>query len=173
MSAAGAVTSGRSNVADGHQAEAEDGVRVLVLTGAGGNFCSGGDVHEIIGPLTKMDLDGLLKFTRMTGDLVRAMRASISVLGPLVARCHVAEVALPGGDAIGSRGLDMHRAGLEAMGLKLISQSPSDSVTGAFYPAEDYHQDYYNRNQGAGYCQAVINPKLKKFRDLFRNKIKE
>ncbi|MEX5300815.1 UDP-N-acetylglucosamine 1-carboxyvinyltransferase [Kocuria sabuli] len=52
-------------------------------------------------------------------DLVRAMRASISVLGPLVARCHVAEVALPGGDAIGSRGLDMHRAGLEAMGAVL------------------------------------------------------
>ena len=52
-------------------------------------------------------------------DLVRAMRASISVLGPLVARCRVAEVALPGGDAIGSRGLDMHRAGLEAMGAVL------------------------------------------------------
>ena len=50
-------------------------VKCVVLTGAGGNFCSGGDVHEIIGPLTKMDLDGLLKFTRMTGDLVRAMRA--------------------------------------------------------------------------------------------------
>ena len=46
-----------------------------MLTGAGGNFCSGGDVHEIIGPLTKMDADGLLEFTRMTGDLVQAMRA--------------------------------------------------------------------------------------------------
>jgi len=46
-----------------------------VLTGAGGNFCSGGDVHEIIGPLTGMDEAGLLRFTRMTGDLVRAMRA--------------------------------------------------------------------------------------------------
>ena len=46
-----------------------------MLRGAGGNFCSGGDVHEIIGPLTKMDCDGLLEFTRMTGDLVRAMRA--------------------------------------------------------------------------------------------------
>jgi enoyl-CoA hydratase/carnithine racemase len=50
-------------------------VKSVVLSGAGGNFCSGGDVHEIIGPLTRMDLDGLLKFTRMTGDLVRAMRA--------------------------------------------------------------------------------------------------
>ena len=46
-----------------------------MIRGAGGNFCSGGDVHEIIGPLTKMDRDGLLAFTRMTGDLVRAMRA--------------------------------------------------------------------------------------------------
>jgi len=50
-------------------------VKAVVLTGAGGNFCSGGDVHEIIGPLTKMDEGGLLRFTRMTGDLVRAMRA--------------------------------------------------------------------------------------------------
>jgi enoyl-CoA hydratase/carnithine racemase len=49
-------------------------VKVVVIRGAGGNFCSGGDVHEIIGPLTKMDCDGLLNFTRMTGDLVRAMR---------------------------------------------------------------------------------------------------
>ncbi|MGI8931353.1 MAG: enoyl-CoA hydratase family protein [Sphingomicrobium sp.] len=50
-------------------------VKCVVITGAGGNFCSGGDVHEIIGPLTKMDESGLLRFTRMTGDLVRAMRA--------------------------------------------------------------------------------------------------
>lgn len=49
-------------------------VKAVVIRGAGGNFCSGGDVHEIIGPLTKMTSEGLLKFTRMTGDLVRAMR---------------------------------------------------------------------------------------------------
>ena len=48
--------------------------KVVVIRGAGGNFCSGGDVHEIIGPLTKMDRAELLRFTRMTGDLVRAMR---------------------------------------------------------------------------------------------------
>ena len=46
-----------------------------MIAGAGGNFCSGGDVHEIIGPLTKMAMPELLAFTRMTGDLVRAMRA--------------------------------------------------------------------------------------------------
>ena len=50
-------------------------VKVVVMHGAGGNFCSGGDVHEIIGPLTKMDAAGLREFTTMTGDLVRAMRA--------------------------------------------------------------------------------------------------
>lgn len=49
-------------------------VKAVVVTGEGGNFCSGGDVHEIIGPLTKMDMPGLLEFTRMTGDTVRAMR---------------------------------------------------------------------------------------------------
>jgi enoyl-CoA hydratase/carnithine racemase len=49
-------------------------VKAVVITGAGGNFCSGGDVHEIIGPLTKMDLPKLLEFTKMTGDLVKAMR---------------------------------------------------------------------------------------------------
>lgn len=54
-------------------------VKVVVITGAGSNFCSGGDVHEIIGPLVgmrrKQDSAGLLKFTQMTGDLVKAMRA--------------------------------------------------------------------------------------------------
>jgi enoyl-CoA hydratase/carnithine racemase len=49
-------------------------VKAVVIAGAGGNFSSGGDVHEIIGPLTEMDMPGLLNFTRMTGDLVKAMR---------------------------------------------------------------------------------------------------
>jgi enoyl-CoA hydratase/carnithine racemase len=52
-----------------------DDVKVVVLNGAGENFCSGGDVHEIIGSLTKLDMPGLLAFTQMTGDLVKAMRA--------------------------------------------------------------------------------------------------
>src|ERR1700753_2610105 len=50
-------------------------VKAVIITGAGDNFCSGGDVHEIIGPLTKLDKPGLLAFTRLTGDLVKAMRA--------------------------------------------------------------------------------------------------
>lgn len=48
--------------------------KAIVITGAGGNFCSGGDVHEIIGPLTKMNGDELRQFTQMTGDLIKAIR---------------------------------------------------------------------------------------------------
>jgi UDP-N-acetylglucosamine 1-carboxyvinyltransferase len=65
-------------------------------------------------------------------ELVRKMRASINVLGPLVARVGIAEVALPGGDAIGSRGLDFHIKGLESLGAKahiehgyVIAEAPS------------------------------------------------
>ena len=70
-------------------------------------------------------------------DLVRRMRASIAVLGPLVARTGTADVALPGGDAIGSRGLDMHIAGLERMGATVTNEhgylyvrAPSDGLVG-------------------------------------------
>jgi UDP-N-acetylglucosamine 1-carboxyvinyltransferase len=68
-------------------------------------------------------------------ELVRAMRASISVLGPLVARLGIADVAVPGGDAIGSRGLDLHASGLEALGAAvrvdhgyLVAQAPAGLV---------------------------------------------
>ena len=50
-------------------------VHAVIINGAGGNFCSGGDVHEIIGPLTNMKMHELLAFTRMTGDLVKNMRS--------------------------------------------------------------------------------------------------
>ncbi|MDQ0314215.1 enoyl-CoA hydratase family protein [Amorphus orientalis] len=53
----------------------EEQVKTIVVTGAGGNFCSGGDVFEIIQPLLSRDMKGLLDFTQMTGDLVKAMRA--------------------------------------------------------------------------------------------------
>lgn len=68
-------------------------------------------------------------------ELVRRLRASISVLGPLVARCGRASVALPGGDAIGSRGLDMHVRGLEELGARVriehgqvVAEVPGDFV---------------------------------------------
>lgn len=50
-------------------------IKTIVFGSSGGNFCSGGDVHDIIGPLLKRDIKGLLDFTRMTGELVKAMRA--------------------------------------------------------------------------------------------------
>jgi enoyl-CoA hydratase/carnithine racemase len=52
-----------------------DGIKAVVVASNGGNFSSGGDVHDIIGPLLTRDMKGLLAFTRMTGDLVKAMRA--------------------------------------------------------------------------------------------------
>jgi enoyl-CoA hydratase/carnithine racemase len=52
-----------------------DDIKAVVFGSNGGNFCSGGDVHDIIGPLLKRDMPGLLDFTRMTGELVKAMRA--------------------------------------------------------------------------------------------------
>jgi enoyl-CoA hydratase/carnithine racemase len=58
-----------------HQLKWADDVKAIVVTGAGGNFCSGGDVHEIIGPLVALKAPELLMFTRMTGELVKNMRA--------------------------------------------------------------------------------------------------
>lgn len=86
--------------------------------------------HDRTGGVIAVDVPDELGH-RADYDLVRAMRASISVLGPLIARCGVADVALPGGDAIGSRGLDLHLAGLEAFGARirvdhgfLVAQAP-------------------------------------------------
>ena len=53
----------------------DDAVGAVVIAGEAGNFCSGGDVRDIIGPLTEMDMPSLLRFTRMTGDLVKAIKA--------------------------------------------------------------------------------------------------
>ena len=83
-------------------------VRVVVLNGAGGNFCSGGDVHEIIGPLTKMDILGLREFTTMTGDLVRAMRDSPQ---PIVA---AVEGVCAGAGAIMAMASDLRLASSDA-----------------------------------------------------------
>ena len=75
-------------------------------------------------------------------DMVRKMRASINVLGPLIARELIAEVALPGGDAIGSRGLDFHISGLTEMGAQVTSEhgfviaKASNGLTGAHITLE-------------------------------------
>ena len=70
-------------------------IDAVIIRGAGGNFCSGGDVHEIIGPLTQMDMKGLLVFTRMTGDLVKAIRACPQpVIGAIEGVCAGAGAAI-------------------------------------------------------------------------------
>jgi enoyl-CoA hydratase/carnithine racemase len=60
--------------------ERDEDVHAVVIAGERGNFCSGGDVRDIIGPLTEMDMPALLRFTRMTGDLVKAIRACRQVV---------------------------------------------------------------------------------------------
>jgi enoyl-CoA hydratase/carnithine racemase len=60
--------------------ERDEDVHAVVIAGERGNFCSGGDVRDIIGPLTEMDMPGLLRFTRMTGDLVKAIRGCRQVV---------------------------------------------------------------------------------------------
>ena len=77
--------------------------------------------HDTAAATVAIDVPAKIEH-RADYDLVRRMRASISVLGPLLARCGAADVALPGGDAIGSRGLDMHIAGLERMGVEVTSE---------------------------------------------------
>lgn len=86
---------------------AED-CRAVVFTGAGGNFCSGGDVHDIIAPLTRMTMPELMRFTRMTGDLVKAMRACPQ---PIVA---AVEGVCAGAGAIIAMASDIRFAALNA-----------------------------------------------------------
>ena len=76
-------------------------VNAVVLSGEGGNFCSGGDVHDIIGPLTQLDMPGLLAFTRMTGDVIKAMRACPQ---PVIAAI---DGICPGAGALLALGSDM------------------------------------------------------------------
>lgn len=92
--------------------------------------------HDAAAGTVVIDVPDALEH-RADYDLVRRMRASITVLGPLLARCGVVDVALPGGDNIGSRGLDMHIGGLQRMGAEvasehgyLIAQAP-DGLHGA------------------------------------------
>jgi UDP-N-acetylglucosamine 1-carboxyvinyltransferase len=78
-------------------------------------------VHDSAAGTVSIDVPEELEH-RADYDLVRRMRASITVLGPLLARCGVVDVALPGGDNIGSRGLDMHIGGLQRMGADVTSE---------------------------------------------------
>ncbi len=131
----------------------DDDVKTVVLTGAGGNFSSGGDVFEIIGPLVKMDTRGLTAFTRMTGDLVKAMRACpqpiISAVegicagaGAIIAMASDMRLAATGAkvaflfNKVGLAGCDM---GACAILPRIIGQSRASELlyTGRFMTAEE------------------------------------
>ncbi len=93
--------------------------------------------HDLESALVTIDVPAKIGH-KADYDLVRRMRASINVLGPLIARCGEADVALPGGDNIGSRGLDMHITGLEKLGAEvssehgyLVARAPAGGLVGA------------------------------------------
>src|SRR6201990_1346838 len=131
----------------------DDDVKAIVVAGAGGNFSSGGDVFEIIGPLVKMDTKGLTAFTRMTGDLVKAMRACPQPIvaavegicagaGAIVAMASDMRLAGAGAkvaflfNKVGLAGCDM---GACAMLPRIIGQSRASELlyTGRFMTAEE------------------------------------
>jgi enoyl-CoA hydratase/carnithine racemase len=131
----------------------DDDVKTIVVTGAGGNFSSGGDVFEIIGPLVKMDTKGLTAFTRMTGDLVKAMRACPQPIvaavegicagaGAIVAMASDIRLAAVGAkvaflfNKVGLAGCDM---GACAILPRIIGQSRASELlyTGRFMSAEE------------------------------------
>jgi enoyl-CoA hydratase/carnithine racemase len=137
-------------------------VKAVVVTGAGGNFSSGGDVHEIIAPLTKMGIPGLLDFTRMTGDLVKAMRACPQPIvaavdgicagaGAIVAMASDLRLATPAARTaflftrVGLAGCDM---GACAILPRILGQGRAAELlfTGRFMSAEEGERwGFYNR----------------------------
>jgi enoyl-CoA hydratase/carnithine racemase len=131
----------------------DDEVKAVVVSGAGGNFSSGGDVFEIIGPLVKMDTKGLTAFTRMTGELVKAMRACpqpiVSAVegicagaGAIIAMASDMRLAATGAkvaflfNKVGLAGCDM---GACAILPRIIGQSRASELlfTGRFMSAEE------------------------------------
>lgn len=137
-------------------------VKAVVVTGAGGNFSSGGDVHEIIAPLTEMAMPGLLDFTRMTGDLVKAMRGCPQPIvaavdgvcagaGAIVAMAADLRLATPGARTaflftrVGLAGCDM---GACAILPRIVGQGRAADLlyTGRFMSAEEGERwGFYNR----------------------------
>src|ERR1700749_35168 len=140
----------------------DDQVKAVVIVGAGGNFSSGGDVFEIIGPLVKMNTKGLTAFTRMTGDLVKAMRACPQPIvaavdgicagaGAIVAMASDIRIAAAGAkvaflfNKVGLAGCDM---GACAILPRIIGQSRAAELlyTGRFMTAEEGERwGFFNR----------------------------
>ena len=144
----------------------DDEVKVVAVTGAGGNFSSGGDVFEIIGPLVKMDTKGLTAFTRMTGDLVKAMRscpqpvvAAVEGIcagaGAIIAMASDMRIAATGAkvvflfNKVGLAGCDM---GACAILPRIIGQSRASELlyTGRFMTAEE--------GERWGFFSRLVNP---------------
>jgi enoyl-CoA hydratase/carnithine racemase len=144
----------------------DDEVKTVVVTGAGGNFSSGGDVFEIIGPLVKMDTKGLTAFTRMTGDLVKAMRAAPQPIiaavegicagaGAIIAMAADMRLAATGTkvgflfNKVGLAGCDM---GACAILPRIIGQSRASELlyTGRFMTAEE--------GEKWGFFSRIVNP---------------
>ena len=146
-------------------------VKAVVVTGEGGNFCSGGDVLEIIGPLVEMDTAGLLAFTRMTGDLVKAMigcgRPVVAAVdgicvgaGAIIAMAADLRLATPEAKTaflftrVGLAGCDM---GACAILPRLIGQGRAGELlyTGrSMSAAEGERWGFFNRIVGAGELEA-------------------
>ncbi|MFO0992705.1 MAG: enoyl-CoA hydratase family protein [Hyphomicrobiales bacterium] len=135
------------------RARADKEVKVFIISGAGGNFSSGGDVHEIIAPLLKMNTAELLDFTRMTGDLVKAMRACpqpiIAMIdgvcagaGAIIAMASDLRIGTPAAriaflfNRVGLAGCDM---GACAMLPRIIGQGRASELlfTGRMLPGEE------------------------------------
>jgi len=136
-----------------HACARDKSVKAIVVTGAGGNFSSGGDVFEIIGPLVEMDTKGLTAFTRMTGELVKAMRAAPQPViaavqgicagaGAIVAMASDLRLAAPSAkvaflfNKVGLAGCDM---GACAILPRIIGQGRASELlyTGRFMKAEE------------------------------------
>lgn len=136
-----------------HACARDEAVKAIVVTGAGGNFSSGGDVFEIIGPLVEMDTKGLTAFTRMTGELVKAMRAAPQPViaavegicagaGAIVAMASDMRLAAQGAkvaflfNKVGLAGCDM---GACAILPRIIGQGRASELlyTGRFMSAEE------------------------------------
>ncbi|HIG37656.1 MAG TPA: enoyl-CoA hydratase family protein [Oceanospirillaceae bacterium] len=157
-----------------HYVAQQDTIKTIVILPNGGNFCSGGDVHDIIGPLLDMDTKGLLQFTRMTGDLVKSMLAcgkpiiaavdGVAVgAGAILAMASDLRIATPQAKTaflftrVGLGGCDM---GACALLPRIIGQSRAADLlyTGRSMSAEEGERwGFYSRIVEANELEATAN----------------
>lgn len=158
----------------------DQGLKAFVITGAGGNFCSGGDVFEIIGRLVEMDTRSLLDFTRMTGEVVKAMRACPQPIiaavdgvcagaGAIIAMASDIRIGTPGAkvaflfNRVGLAGCDM---GACAILPRIIGQGRAAELlyTGRVLAAEEAERwGFFNRLASA---EALLSEAEKLAREL-------